>query len=290
MIGRPLTATLRLNRVTGAWTEGTGTSASAGPCSGGANVVGIDWANAPVVVPTSSGTESLPATNSTTITFDTNVGTDDDVLINDVQAWVVNGSANNGWRLRLTAEQTINNARAIRGETLTVFWTLPNGSSCDFDNDCNSNSCLRPDGNDCNGAGGCVCCNASTCAEACESCFLVGSTGTCSPVLAETIECQAAFCLSSTEEVPAVMCDGFSNTCPVPMVNVCTPYACSGSACNVSCIVGGDCVAGAVCDETNMCVAPPPVPASTHPVIIALAITTSFVLLLGFERAWGQRA
>jgi len=85
-------------------------------------VSGIDWAGAPTVSGADSGVENLPTTGGVTITFDTDIGTDDDGLISDVQAWV-DGAGNDGWRMRVTEESTADNARLMTPGSLTVYWT-----------------------------------------------------------------------------------------------------------------------------------------------------------------------
>ena len=120
--GSPKTATLQLRRVTSSWTEGSG-GASNAACGGGTNVSGIDWTGAPSNSGADSGTEALPATNDVTITFDTDVGTNDDGLISDVQAWVDDDTSNHGWRLRISEESTVDNARLLSPGSLTVYWS-----------------------------------------------------------------------------------------------------------------------------------------------------------------------
>ena len=119
----PKTATLQLRRVLSAWTEGTGVAAQAA-CGGGANVPGINWANAPSVSGLDSGAEALSTTNGTLATFDTDVGTDDDGLIVDVQSWV-DGADIHGWRVVVAEENSSDNARLMTPGVLTVHWTPP---------------------------------------------------------------------------------------------------------------------------------------------------------------------
>ena len=121
----PLTATLELRRVTQGWTEGTGSGSGNGPCGGGSNVAGVDWSNAPAVNASVSATEALPSTENQVITMDTDVGTDDDILISDLQFWVDNPADIFGWRLEVSEEATADNARRITPGTLTVSWTEP---------------------------------------------------------------------------------------------------------------------------------------------------------------------
>jgi hypothetical protein len=120
-IGSPKTATLELRRVAASWTEGTG-AASLAACGAGANVSGIDWTGAPTVTGADSGVENLPTTSGVTISFDTDVGTNDDGLIGDVQTWV-EGASNDGWRMRVAEESILDNARLMSPGSLTVYWT-----------------------------------------------------------------------------------------------------------------------------------------------------------------------
>ncbi len=251
IIGGPLTATMRLNRALSSWSEGTGTSPPMmRSCAGGADVPGLDWNGAPSVSGTTSGEEFLPSSNGEVIVFDTDVGTNDDQLISDVQGWVSSGS-NFGWRVRVTGEGTVNNARALRPGTLTVYWTLANGGTCTTDSDCASNNCVHPDGNNCGGRSGCVCCNASTCNDDCESCHNAGSVGTCTPRSAGTI-CRSPSCSGGVETEQGT-CNGSARSCPAPVMNACTPFVCAGTACRTSCSSASHCVPSAFCNGSNLC-------------------------------------
>ncbi len=122
-VGTPLGATLELTRVTADWVEGAGSGPRGGPCAGGAAVPGVDWATQPAVAALPSGIFPLPTTDLFVVTFDTDIGTANDGLIADVQAWSDNGATNFGWRLAVQEEATINNARAIVPIGLTVHWS-----------------------------------------------------------------------------------------------------------------------------------------------------------------------
>lgn len=119
----PLAATLRVRRVTAAWVEGEGSGGGMGPCGGGENVAGVDWATQPTVAAADSTTAALSADNAVSVVIDTNTGHDG--LIADVQAWVDNGATNLGWRLAVVEEGTPDNARALTPGTLTIYWTPP---------------------------------------------------------------------------------------------------------------------------------------------------------------------
>ena len=179
-----LSATMRLYRVTGgSWDEGTGTSVVAGACGGGSAAPGVDWSSAPSFSSSISATELLPGYPSGSVQLpelvfaDTNTGTDDDVLLSDVQAWF-DGSPNDGWLVRVSQEATLDNARVLTPGPLYVEWTATNGIGCGFDGDCTSGHCVGPDGANCGGAVGCVCCDVATCGAG-SSCQVPGSEGVC---------------------------------------------------------------------------------------------------------------
>ncbi len=276
MNGGPRTATLEAHRVTSAWSEGAG-GANTRSCGGGTDVAGIDWAGMPTVAATASATRALPVTEPFTVTFDTNVGTADDGLIADVQAWV-NGSANHGWRLSVAEEGTADNARSVRPGTLTVSWVLANGGSCDQDDDCASNACVHSDGLDCGGRAGCVCCNAATCASACQTCFRSGQLGTCAPRPAGSV-CRNASCTGAVATQQAT-CTGSSSTCPPAVTQQCAPYFCSGTTCATTCSSSGDCDAGFSCDPMNRC-APIDECAQNLDTCVALAACADPTFMLG---------
>lgn len=124
--GTPLAATLLVRRVTADWAEGTGGDAQGGgPCSGGAAVAGVNWNTQPMVAAADSADAALSANDNVNIVIDTDIGTADDGLIADVQAWVVNGASNFGWRLAVAEEATANNARRLTPGTLTIYWSVP---------------------------------------------------------------------------------------------------------------------------------------------------------------------
>ncbi len=124
------TATMVMRRVTESWQEGTGSGPGAGPCGEGQAVAGVTWDNQPGVGDVSA-TESLPATDKTDITIDTEVGSDDDGLIADVQGWVDGGFSNFGWRIQVSEEATADNARRMEPGSMTIHWMEP--SPLDFE-------------------------------------------------------------------------------------------------------------------------------------------------------------
>jgi Cys-rich repeat protein len=141
----------------------------------------------------------------------------------------------------------------------------PNGAACTSANQCGSGFCV--DG---------VCCN-SGCAGTCQSCNLLGSAGTCTPIssgqdpqnecAADPVascgrdgfcngaggcrlfpagtECAAGSCTGSTE-VSAGICSG-SGMCLAGATLSCGPFACAGVACGTSCAMDAHCAAGFVC-------------------------------------------
>ena len=121
----PLAATLQVRRVTSAWVEGTGSGGGSGPCDGGENVAGVDWATQPTVAAADSAAAALSADDQVNVVIDTGFDTGNDGLIADVQAWVDNGATNFGWRLAVVEEGTADNARALTPGTLTIHWTPP---------------------------------------------------------------------------------------------------------------------------------------------------------------------
>lgn len=247
--GGPLPATLDVRRATSAWTRGAG-GGNTRSCGGGTVVAGVNWSVQPSVPSVLSATAALPIAEPHVVTFDSDVGTDNDGLINDVQAWV-SGTPNNGWRLTVAQEGTPNNARSIRPGTLTVYWATANGSTCAADNDCASGNCVHPDGLDCGGRAGCVCCSAATCAAECQTCFRAGQVGTCAPRPNTTV-CRAASCTGGTA-TQQTTCTGTSATCPAPSLVTCSPYFCSGTACASTCTTPGACATGFFCNATSQC-------------------------------------
>lgn len=122
----PLTADLEMRRALADWQEGSGVQGG-GPCGGGSEVAGVTWNTAPGVSGTISATEFLPATNNTSITIDTDIGGDDDGLIDDIQAWVDNPASNFGWEYRVADEGVADNARRMQPGSMTIHWTVPQG-------------------------------------------------------------------------------------------------------------------------------------------------------------------
>lgn len=122
----PLAATLRVRRVTDTWDEGAGSGGGmGGPCGGGENVPGVDWATQPTVAATDSATAALSADDAVSVVIDTNTGHDG--LLADVQVWLDGGNGNFGWRLAVVEEGTADNARVLIPGTMTIYWTVPVG-------------------------------------------------------------------------------------------------------------------------------------------------------------------
>lgn len=119
--GAPKTATLRLRRVNQAWMEGNGTGGIAA-CGGGGNVPGVDWDGRPATAMANSATHDLPSTGNHSIVIDTDVGTANDGLLADFQAWM-DGDSNDGWELSVVEEGEANNARLITPDAVRVEWT-----------------------------------------------------------------------------------------------------------------------------------------------------------------------
>jgi MYXO-CTERM domain-containing protein len=247
----PYGATLQLRRVTGGWSEGSGTRPSRSrSCAGGSVVAGVTHASAPADVGFDSASRGLSSADGVVITLDSN-NAGETQLRNDVQAWV-SGSANNGWRVRVSDEGQVNNARVLTADSMTVFWQLPNGSSCTVDSDCTSNACVFSDGSDCAGRGGCVCCSSSTCTGVCQTCFRSGSVGTCSAQVAG-VPCRNASCAAGFATA-AETCNGSSQACPGPNVSSCTPYLnCNGSVCDNACTSSAECTPTFFCNPGGAC-------------------------------------
>jgi len=119
--GGPKAATLQVHRVTQAWEEGGGSATQSGPCAGGQAVPGLNWNNAPSNRNAASASGAWNDQRNDTTTMDTDEGSANDGLINDVQAWV-DGEDNNGWRLSVAAENVTDNARGVRVPTVTIYW------------------------------------------------------------------------------------------------------------------------------------------------------------------------
>lgn len=155
-----------------------------------------------------------------------------------------------------------------------------NGAACKFDTDCQFGHCA--DG---------VCCEAS-CSAKCMSClsaytgkpdgkcapvqagFVHGAdcptsapstcgldgkcdgSGACRQYLAGTV-CAQEVCTDGTSTTSTALsgraCDG-SGTCVAPVTSDCGTYRCSGTRCGISCAGDLDCVANALCTQTQ-CIA-----------------------------------
>lgn len=63
----------------------------------------------------------LPAFG-TAVTFDTDIGSANDGLIADVQAWVDDPAVNFGWEYRISEEDELDNARLLSPGSITVHW------------------------------------------------------------------------------------------------------------------------------------------------------------------------
>ena len=122
-IGAPKAATLEMRRVTSSWTEGSAATFTAACGGGGADVGGITWAGAPGNNASVSGSELLPTANAVSVTLDTDVGSDDDELIADLQAWYADPGSNQGWQWRVAEELDTDNARLLTPGSLTLTWT-----------------------------------------------------------------------------------------------------------------------------------------------------------------------
>jgi len=127
-------ATLVMSRITEPWAEGAGSGPGAGPCGGGAAVAGVNWNNQPAVGGISA-TAPLPDTGltPTAITIDTDIGADDDQLIADIQGWVDGSFQNLGWRMQVSEEDTVNNARAMDPGSVTIHWMEPPPPPLEFE-------------------------------------------------------------------------------------------------------------------------------------------------------------
>jgi hypothetical protein len=122
--GAPKAATLVVRRVTADWVEGTGSGPGTGPCGGGANVAGVDWTSAPAVAAADSAAAALSADDNVNVVIDTDTGSSDDGLINDVQAWAEGDASNFGWRLAVAEEGTNDNSRVLLPGPLTIHWSV----------------------------------------------------------------------------------------------------------------------------------------------------------------------
>jgi len=117
----PKTAELLMRRALSDWEEGLGGQSNAA-CGGGSASSGVTWNTRPTVETTNSAIQFLPAASGVTITIDTDIGDDDDGLIEDVQAWVDNPETNYGWEYRVSDEGTVDNARLINPTSMTIYW------------------------------------------------------------------------------------------------------------------------------------------------------------------------
>jgi hypothetical protein len=122
--GTPKAATLVVRRVTADWVEGTGSGLGTGPCGGGENVAGVDWTSAPAVAAANSADAALSASDNVNIVIDSDTGSSDDGLINDVQAWADGDASNFGWRLAVAEEGTNDNSRVLLPGTLMIYWSV----------------------------------------------------------------------------------------------------------------------------------------------------------------------
>ncbi len=122
----PLTANIEMRKALQSWQEGSGVQGN-GPCGGGSQVPGVTWNSAPNISNVISATEFLPATNGAIITIDTDVGSNDDGLIDDVQGWVDSPGTNFGWEYRVAEEGTADNARRMEPGSMTIHWNDPLG-------------------------------------------------------------------------------------------------------------------------------------------------------------------
>jgi hypothetical protein len=152
-----------------------------------------------------------------------------------------------------------------------------NGQSCAPGEECSSGLCV--DG---------VCCN-SPCTGQCEACNVMGTAGTCTPVVGQPVGTREACptgaagdpCLAAEcDGINAVTCAAYAGamtacgapscnagvetlvgecagdgTCKTPASVPCGAYSCGATACNTSCTVDADCEGGNECDaSTGKCV------------------------------------
>jgi hypothetical protein len=130
--GAPKTATLEMRRVQADWLEGEGIFLSAS-CGGGDDVPGVDWDSAPPVQAGISATRFLPSGGNTQLTIDTDIGSDTDALIADVQAWVDSPGDNVGWDYRITEDDVLDNARRLLPGSFTIYWQAQLNFSSGFE-------------------------------------------------------------------------------------------------------------------------------------------------------------
>ena len=119
--GAPKSATIELRRVTGDWSEGNG-GGNLRACGGGTNVAGVDWDGQPAVADALSASEAVDASDGLDFLFDSATGTDDQGLVEDVQAWV-DGADNFGWAVSVADEGDADNARLLELGQLDIEWT-----------------------------------------------------------------------------------------------------------------------------------------------------------------------
>jgi hypothetical protein len=139
--GGPLTATLLVHRALASWVEGSGGMATRSCGGGSADATGVNWNNQPSVALSPSASIDLPVNEPVTLTADTGVGVSSAGLLADVQGWVDGTFTNAGWRLSLSEEGTLNNARANFAGPLVISWTVPDGAACTDASDCTGGAC-----------------------------------------------------------------------------------------------------------------------------------------------------
>lgn len=163
------------------------------------------------------------------------------------------------WGNRVNNNGAVTGDRPIAGAVGGSFTVVrPNGSSCTVDSQCLSNGCVHPDGADCAGRAGCVCCNSTTCIGACQTCTRPGNLGTCGAEAAG-VSCRTASCSGTpgnTVATAAASCNGTSTSCPAPVTDDCSPYMnCNGTVCDNACTSGAECEATFFCNASNQCIA-----------------------------------
>jgi hypothetical protein len=162
--------------------------------------------------------------------------------------------------------------------TNTSCGKKPPGASCSDKSECASNVCAQG-----------VCCT-TTCSDACKSCALAATKGTCTNVptnmpdpsemcaamaasscgtnglctagacqrYPQGTACRGASCAAGTTTVtPTATCDG-AGVCVMPAATSCFPYRCDVvPACRSTCATNNDCAPPAVCNGTSCGLKPP---------------------------------
>ena len=127
-VREPKAANLGVRRVTSPWLEGKGAGFPGfgklhPDCSGSLQSLGdtVTWDNAPSNQDHLSARAAMPPEIDFLVTMDTDEGTVNDGLIDDVQSWV-NGEGNHGWMLSVLEELQTDNSRLLKLGVLTIEW------------------------------------------------------------------------------------------------------------------------------------------------------------------------